>query len=422
MKKILLCVLILFISGMTVFAGGSSESNSVSADGKVQLNFYAWTEGDYLQDIVDLYNSQSDVAEVTLISFPSEDYDTKLMTMLSGRNDIDVYTMRSISQMNTLADAGKLVDLSSYIQSAELDISAYGTSFAGLAVDGKYYALPYRSQSYALFYNKKIFDERGLEYPDNLTWEEYADLALELTQGEGVNKFYGGFIPDWLYAPFITQQMGSNIADDDLGPTQAWLEMLNRLYNIDNSHMSFADMKSTGADYINYLCTGKTAMAPNGEWMLSDISTFLKNNPGLEDTFELGIAVLPQVEETNDPVTLGGVSTFVGINSTSDKQDAAFDFVRFLTGEESASIIASYGMLPAYISDETVATYTQAVGSEDAANLLDVNKVFEGLFFPEFSQIQTAYQEEKELYLIGEQTIEETMENFRQIRAEIMNK
>lgn len=424
MKRFLTVLFISLVTITLLFAGGDKESSSgsVTKDGKVKLTYYAWEEGSYIKDIVDSYNAQSDIAEVTLVSFPSNDYDTKLTTMLSGKNDIDIFNMRSISLLNTLISTGNLLDITEYVKNSDIDITAYGSSFAELRVDGKYFALPYRAQSYALFYNKKIFDEKGISYPDNLTWEEYAELALELTSGSGANKIYGGFIPDWLYAPFITQQMGSNIADDDLGPTQAWLEMLNRLYNIDNSHMSMLDMKSTGADYINYLCTGKAAMLPNGEWCVSDIKKFISNNPGVEDEFEMGIALLPQIEHTDEPVTLGGISTFIGINASSTNADAAFDFIKYVAGEESANKIAASGMIPAYVSDSTIQSFADAVGSDEASNLVDVNKVFEGLFFPEFSEIQSVYEEEKELYLIGEQTIEETMENFARLREDIMSR
>src|SRR5699024_2050658 len=132
----------------------------------------------------------------------------------------------------------------------------YGTGFAGTQLDGAFYALPYRASSYALFYNKKIFDEKGVPYPDNLTWDEYADLALQLTSGEGADKFYGSYIPDWNNCIYSATQEGSNLTDDDLEPLSRWLERLNRFYNEDNSHMSYTDMKSGGVDAINFFCNG----------------------------------------------------------------------------------------------------------------------------------------------------------------------
>ncbi len=402
-------------------ANNSSENISEAAAGdKVELNYYAWSEGDYLQEIVDTYNAFSTVAQVKLTTVASIDYDDKLVTMLAGENDIDLYNMRSVSLLSKLANSGNLADMTKNIQDSGLDVSVYGTGYADTQINNMFYALPYRSQSYALFYNKKIFDEKGITYPDNLTWDEYAKLAKQLTEGEGQDKVYGGYIPEWLYTPFITLQEGSNIADDNLTATQDWLEMLNKLYNEDGSHMSYSDMVSTGTDYINFFCSGKAAMLPNGEWCVSDIKSFLAENPDAADNFEMGIAVIPQAEKIDSPITAGGVSTFVGINATSEKQEAAFDFASYLAGEECAKIIAKAGMIPAYMSDDVISTYEEAVGVDGAGNLLDVNKVFEGLFFNEFDEIQSAYQEEKELYLIGEQSIEDTMLHFSEIRVEIM--
>ncbi len=405
------------VGGSTSVPENSSETNTGD---KVELNYYAWSEGDYLQEIVDAYNASSTVATVKLTTVASSDYDDKLVTMLAGDNDIDLYNMRSISLLNKLANSGNLADVTNYIKDSGLDVSVYGTGYMDTQIDDKFYALPYRTQSYALFYNKKIFDAREIAYPDNLTWDEYAELAKQLTEGEGQDKVYGGYIPEWLYTPFITLQEGSNIADDDLTATQNWLEMLNKLYNEDKSHMSYADMVSTGTDYINFFCTGRAAMLPNGEWCVGDIKSFLEENPDVTDDFELGIAVIPQVKKTDNAITAGGVSTFIGINATSKKQEAAFDFASYLAGEECAKIIAKAGMIPAYMSDEVISVYEDAVGVDGAGNLLDVDKVFEGLFFDGFDEIQSAYQEEKELYLIGEQSIEDTMKNFSERRREIM--
>jgi multiple sugar transport system substrate-binding protein len=400
----------------------SDNISKPEAGDKVELNYYAWSEGDYLQEIVDAYNASSTLAHVKLTTVASSDYDDKLVTMLAGDNDIDLYNMRSASLLSKLANSGNLADMTDYIKNAGLDVSIYGTGYADTQIDNKFYGLPYRAQSYALFYNRKIFDDKQIPYPDNLTWDEYAALAKQLTQGEGQDKVYGGYIPEWLYTPFITLQEGSNIADDDLTATQDWLEMLNKLYNEDGSHMSYSDMVSTGTDYINFFCSGKAAMLPNGEWCVSDIKAFLEENPDAAADFELGIAVIPQVGKSGSPITAGGVSTFVGINATSEKQEAAFDFASYLAGEECAKIIARAGMIPAYTSDNVIAAYEETIGVDGAGNLLDVNKVFEGLFFNEFSEIQSAYQEEKELYLIGEQSIEDTMLHFSERRNEIMGK
>lgn len=431
-KRLLSASLATCVLGSLLLAGcsGNSTSASTSVDpaaeqsgetasaDKVEINYYSWSEGDYLQEIVDAYNAQSTTVHVNMNQVSSDDYDDKLMTMLAGSNDIDVFNMRSGSLLANLASTGNLADITPYIEQSELDVSIYGTGFAGTQLDGAFYALPYRASSYALFYNKKIFDEKGVPYPDNLTWDEYADLALQLTSGEGADKFYGSYIPDWNNCIYSATQEGSNLTDDDLEPLSRWLERLNRFYNEDNSHMSYTDMKSGGVDAINFFCNGGCAMYPGGEWTISDILTMLKNNPQLNETFELGIAVLPQVEKTDTPVTIGGVSTFIGINATSEKQEAAFDFIRYMAGKEAAMVIAAAGAIPAYIDDDVTAAFEEAIGVEGAENILGPSKLPETLFTSTYSDLVAIYQEEMELYLIGEQSLEDTLNNFAERRAE----
>lgn len=400
----------------------NTTSDSVSLpDGeeKTVLHYYAWSEGDYLQEIVDAYNAQSQTAEVQMTQVNSSDYEDKLFTMLAGKNDIDIFNIRTGSLVSDLAGTGNLADLSPFIQDSGLDVSIYGTGFAETKIDDKFYALPYRSSAYGLFYNKKIFDEKGIPYPDNLTWDEYANLALELTEGEGTDKFYGSYIPDWNGCPYEVIQKGSNLADDDLTAARIWAERLNRFYNTDNSHMSFTEMKSTGTDAVNFFGTGGCAMYPGGEWSISDVLTLLKNNPQLEETFELGIATVPQVSHDAEKVTIGGVSTFIGISAASQNQAAAYDFLQFISGKEAAKIIASSGAIPAWIDDEITAVFEKTIGVDGASNMLSLNKISESLFIPEYTDIINTFKEELELYLIGEQSIDDMMTNFEERRAEI---
>lgn len=434
-KRLIAASMATCVLGSVLLAGCSSSGDSASASSstssaakqsgetatadKVEINYYAWSEGDYLQEIVDAYNAQSDTVHVNMNQVSSDDYDDKLKTMLAGSNDIDVFNLRSGDLLASYASTGNLADLTSSIEDSGMDVSIYGPGYAETQVDGKFYALPYRSSSYALFYNKKIFDEKNVAYPDNLTWDEYADLAMQLTSGEGSDKFYGSYIPDWNNCIYSATQEGSNLTDDDLAPLSRWLERLNRFYNVDNSHMSYTDMKSGGVDAINFFCNSGCAMYPGGEWTISDILTMLKNNPQLNDTFELGIAVLPQVAETDTPETIGGVSTFIAINATSEKQEAAFDFLQYIAGKDAAMVIAAAGAIPAYIDDDVTAAFEEAIGVDGAENILGPTKLAQTLFTPTYSELVAIYQEEMELYLIGEQSLEETLNNFAERRAEV---
>ncbi|WP_395244894.1 ABC transporter substrate-binding protein [Agromyces sp. MMS24-K17] len=107
-------------------------------------------------------------------------------------------------QLATAAAAGEAPDV---IQMDELYLASYGArgalaDFGGLEVDtaqipddalatgqvaGTQYALPIGVASYAIVANADLFAQYGVELPDDdtWTWDDYADLAVELTQKGG---------------------------------------------------------------------------------------------------------------------------------------------------------------------------------------------------------------------------------------------
>ncbi|MBW4837819.1 MAG: extracellular solute-binding protein, partial [Paenibacillaceae bacterium] len=336
---------------LTLVGCGSGNNESASNQGeseKVVLDYYTWTdEADYMQKIVDAFNAQTSDIEVkmTTISNDADEYNTKIMNNLSGGSKMDVYSMNGTSSLGLYASKGQLVDLTEQIKAANLDVGAYGPSFQDISnvlTEGKYYALPYRTSEYALFYNKKLFDEAGIPYPQQMTWNEYAELAKSLTKGDGADKQWGGYYADWLVAPLGALQEGATILDDDLTPVTNWLDYLNRLYYTDGSHMSYKQMKAESIDWIKQFESGNVAMLVNGEWTLNMLKADI--TAGKTD-IDFDMAPLPLSEGTKDPITVGGVSTFIGINPQSEYGDAAFKFVQFVAGEQGESIIAESSVL-----------------------------------------------------------------------------
>lgn len=60
---------------------------------------------------------------------------------------------------------------------------------AGLSADGELYAVPFYGESSFTMYNKRLFDEAGLEMPEQPTWEQIREFACELHDPE--NGLYG---------------------------------------------------------------------------------------------------------------------------------------------------------------------------------------------------------------------------------------
>ncbi|WP_336775013.1 ABC transporter substrate-binding protein [Paenibacillus sp. MMO-58] len=414
--------------GVTAAGCGSNDTttqNNGAGGGKTVLEYYTWTdEADYMQKVVDTFNAQNSGIQVKMntISNNADEYNTKIMNNLTGGSKMDLYSINGTSSLGLYSSKNQLVDLTDRIKSANLDVGAYGPSYQDiveLLTDGKYYALPYRTSEYALFYNKAIFDKEGIPYPTQMTWDEYADLAKQLTKGDGAGKQWGGYFADWLTAPLGALQKGTTILDDSLDDVGSWLDFLDRLYYKDQSHMSYKQMNGESVDWIKQFESGNVAMLVNGEWTVNMLKADIESG---KTNINFDMAPLPLPEGTTDPVTVGGVSTFIGINPASKNADAAFEFVKFLTGEQGESIIAQSSVLPAYSSDKTKDAFLGATGIQGSGYFFEANTVIENQPIAQIDEINRVYNEQRDLFLFQEIDSKKAIQNYLNARKSVLNK
>lgn len=397
--------------------GSNDKENAGGAGGeeKVVLQYYTWTdEEDYMKKVVDAFNTQHPNIEVKLntISNNADEYNTKIMNNLSGGSEMDVYSINGTSSLGLYSSKNQLVDLTGKVKEQNLDVGSYGPSFQDITdvlTGGKYYALPYRTSQYALFYNKAIFSQAGASVPAQMTWDEYADLAKSLTKGEGADKQWGGYYADWITAPLGALQQGATILDDNLDPVAGWLDYLDQLYYKDASHMSYKQMKAESVDWIKQFESGNVAMMINGEWTINMLKADIA--AGKTD-IDFDMAPLPLPAGVDDPITVGGVSTFIGINPQSKHQDAALEFVKFVSGEAGESIIAESSVLPAYASDKTKESYLNATGIQGSSYFFEANTVVENQPVADIERIGRVFNEQRDLFLFQEEDSQTAIQNF----------
>lgn len=420
----ILLIIVLVLATVGCSSKNTSEQVNNNSKEKVVLEYYTWTdEEDYMRKVIDAFNAKNSDIEVNLntISNNSNEYNTKIMNNLSGGSKMDVYSINGTSSLGLYASKNQLLDLSDQIKQANLDIGAYGPSFQDIIqvlTKGKYYALPYRTSQYALFYNKAIFDKAGVAYPTQMTWDEYADLAKSLTKGDGVDKQWGGYYADWITAPLGALQKGSTILDDNLDNLAEWLNFQDRIYYKDQSHMSYKQMKAESVDWIKQFESGNVAMLINGEWTVNMLKADIA--AGKTD-MDFDMAPLPLPTGEKDPITVGGVSTFIGINPSSDKLDAAFKFVQFVTGEEGESIIADSSVLPAYSSEKTKESFLKATGIQGSSFFFEAKTVVENQPIPQIDEVNRVFSEQRDLFLFQEQNAEKTIQNFLDQRQAVID-
>lgn len=126
-----------------------------------------------LKKMIAVFEEKNPDIKVDLQVTGFNDYFTKLATTVGGGNAPDVFEMNMENYLaymlrNACADLTGLVDTSSYSE---------GT-LAAVSSDGKLYAVPMSFSTCILIYNKALFDQAGIAYPDDSwTWAEVQTAA-----------------------------------------------------------------------------------------------------------------------------------------------------------------------------------------------------------------------------------------------------
>ena len=143
--------------------------------------------------------------------------------------------------------------------------------------EGKQYAIPKDIDTIALWYNKTIFDEMGVAYPDDTwTWDDFADAAAKLT-----NEEHWGYAiapsnnQDSFYN--VVYSMGGNIISDDKKKSgyddPATIKAMTLITDMVKAGYcpDLNTISENGADVL--FQSGKAAMVTQGSWMLATSSS-----------------------------------------------------------------------------------------------------------------------------------------------------
>lgn len=303
------------------------------------------------QMLVDGFEAANPNIKVELIDIASGEYSNKLTVMLNGGNDLDVVWVKDPDNTPSIAERGQLEDLTPYIEKDGVDIAAMNGSDA-LKLDGKQVALPVSTGFYVLYYNKDIFDAAGVDYPGNdMTWTEFEELAKKVTSGEGNDKKYGALFHTWqAYVQNWAVQDGKHtILDTDYSFMKPYYEMALRMQD-EGTVMDYSTLKTGNIHYSSVFMEGQCAMMPMGSWFMS---TMIEKTKAGETSVNWGVATLPHPDGVEAGWTVGS-TTPMGVSAGSKYKDAAWEFVKYCSGEEGAKIYADCGMIPARMNADTI--------------------------------------------------------------------
>ena len=291
--------------------GAAQTENSDTQKGggaPVEITFTVWDYGttDYWKVLVEAFEKENPDIKVKVTDIGGTDYDTKIPVLLSSGDTSDVITIKSMPIYTSLVEKNQLMPLDDMVEKSGLDMAPYYGSDEGIKIGNQLYGLPFRNDYYLLYYNKTLFDKAGVDYPSNdMTWDEYRELAKKLTSGEGNDKVYGSHLHTWpgsLYRWGMDKDHAMDKGDYQfLKPVY---ELFLGIQNEDKTAMDYGTLKTGNVHYSGPFYKEQVAMEPMGTWFANLIIN--AKNKG-ETSVEWGAAKAPHFEGQDPNIAISNL-------------------------------------------------------------------------------------------------------------------
>ncbi|MDX6280785.1 MAG: multiple sugar transport system substrate-binding protein [Kribbellaceae bacterium] len=264
-----------------------------------------------------------------------------------GPNSPDVVSSFTTDNVGTFCASNVFADLKPFLDKSGVDLDK---TFPKPLQDytqfeGKRCTLPLLNDAYGLYYNKDAFKAAGIAGPPKTMTEFNAD-AVKLTKAKGDSFSQLGFMPNfhgfesttthfaaqWNPTYFTPDGKSNLAADPAFGKMLSWqsglVKELGGFAKLEKYRATFGDEFGAKTPFH----TGQVAMSIDGEWRLG-----MAKEAGVK--FDIGVAPFPVPDDQADSYGKGYLSgTIIGIANTSEKQNAAWELVKFMTTDTDAVV------------------------------------------------------------------------------------
>lgn len=332
------------IAAMTIsLAGCGSSGNTDSGRGTdTTLRLGTWddNQSEGIRSVLDDFEKQTGI-KVEIEVSPWDQYWTMLEASATGGELPDIFWMHS-NDSAKYANAGILMDLTDKIdQSEQVDLTKFPESLVNVykGEDGHQYAIPKDWDTIALWYNKSMFDEAGMAYPDETwTWDTFREAAEKLTTPEhfGFSAQLSHNQGSWYN--FVYQNGGEIISADKTKSgfdNPKTIEAISFIVNLIKNKWAPDGERLVGNGSYAMFKTGKTAMITTGPYMVRDF---------LEDEYvsaHADCAVLPSANDGSRASIYNGLGW--AASATTKNPDATWQLMEYLGSHEAQSKLSQSG-------------------------------------------------------------------------------
>lgn len=344
LKKVIAMGLAIMMTASIALTGCSSGGDK-SAGGKAKLTVFVYMqdhEKAVYQKMIDEFKeaNKDTVKDVDFQVTTQDEYATTLTGMMASGDMPDVFYVGPESVADYVKN-GYAASLDQMLKDNNistddmyqnvLNVYKYDGTTTG---SGSLYALPKDGSTFAYAYNKDLFDEAGVEYPNPdkpYTYDEFVKVCQALTKdkdGDGeIDQWGAGFADGFMLYQFIWSNGASFLSDDYKTVTVNTPEFIDAVQKYVDLTLKYkvtptVEQDSSLGVYQRWLA-GQEAFYACGTW---DVGAFMD-----KETFPYNwdLCAYPTLS-TGVSTTWNGTVGFC-ISDKSKNKDAALKLISFLT-------------------------------------------------------------------------------------------
>lgn len=357
MRKVM-AITLLVVVAIWGFAGGQDEAGQGemgAGEGSAEQPFAGTTLSIasmndpfnfVIEEMLPMFEAETGI-DVQMEIIPYNGLRERTMTdLVSGSGSFDVITM-DIVWMGEWAEAGFITQLDEYIERDNIDMDAFiPGALEGLAYwDGDTYGMPIGAYHFLMHYRTDLLEEAGMDMP--ATYDEVMEFGRAVQNP--ADDQYGIAVPMVRGAPIVHYSLaylsgaGGGVLDDNREPTisssvaQDVYDYYKQFLEIGPDGMPSYDWFAVSDAYQQ----GRVAML--GAWNV--VSPGFENPEDSQIVGQTEYSVMPTLNEGDEAqVPFGGWSLV--INDDSDKKEAAWEFIKWITSEDVHLEYAQRGGTP----------------------------------------------------------------------------
>jgi len=324
-------------------------------------HFWGGADRDVVEDVVKRFNRSQEKYFVRAIAMPGNNLDVKLFLAITGGDPPDLVNQDdpivadwaergALTPLDELASGQEIARLRNWLFPSARRLGEY---------EGRLYALCNGLDIRALYYNKSLLDQHGLQPP--ATIQQLDELAEKLAQfDKNGQPTRLGYLPDsrrlWAWGVvfggnFFDEPAGRvNLNSEPIAGALQWMSNYSLRYGAKQvAAFRQGDQSLPGKSFP--LLSGRYAMVMDGQWRTRDIaaSQERQRREGLPIT-QYGVCPLPAPPAGRRQA--GWVNgNFFLVPKGAKNQSGAWAFMKFWSGldggeAEAARTCASGGWIP----------------------------------------------------------------------------